>query len=167
MFGCCVAGRLVQTDLQQIDDTHACFWLEAASSMNHICLSPRYWYVILDFFLLVPILICHRESIPRWLWRDRAFLLAQQRFPAIGNVSIFIFLLQANLIVPQAIQRKTFRNISPQRHRLLLWYLDHKRLLHLLITRCTTKRRHHDPWPINRTSLRNPITDADSPFSSH
>ncbi|EDR10546.1 uncharacterized protein LACBIDRAFT_293582 [Laccaria bicolor S238N-H82] len=37
MFGCCVAGRLLQTDLQQIDDTHASFQLPAASSINHIC----------------------------------------------------------------------------------------------------------------------------------
>ncbi|KIK07065.1 hypothetical protein K443DRAFT_87991 [Laccaria amethystina LaAM-08-1] len=37
MFGCCVAGRLLQTDLQQIDDTHAYFQLQSASSINHIC----------------------------------------------------------------------------------------------------------------------------------
>ena len=51
MFRCCVAGRLVQTDLQQVDDTHACFWLEAASSMKHICvflLGTGTWY--LTFF---------------------------------------------------------------------------------------------------------------------
>jgi len=37
MFGCCVAGRLLQTNLQQIDDTHAIFELPAASTINHIC----------------------------------------------------------------------------------------------------------------------------------
>ena len=37
MFGCCVAGRLLQTNLQQIDDTHAAFELPAAGSINHIC----------------------------------------------------------------------------------------------------------------------------------
>jgi len=37
MFGCCVAGRLLQTNLQQVDDTHAYFELPAASTINHVC----------------------------------------------------------------------------------------------------------------------------------
>lgn len=37
MFGCCVAGRLLQTNLQQVDDTHALFELPAASTINHVC----------------------------------------------------------------------------------------------------------------------------------
>ncbi|EIM87588.1 DUF775-domain-containing protein [Stereum hirsutum FP-91666 SS1] len=37
MFGCCVAGRLLQTNLQQIDETHAAFELPSATSINHIC----------------------------------------------------------------------------------------------------------------------------------
>ncbi|KAI0061140.1 DUF775-domain-containing protein [Artomyces pyxidatus] len=37
MFGCCVAGRLLQTNLQQIDETHAAFELPAAESINHLC----------------------------------------------------------------------------------------------------------------------------------
>ena len=37
MFGCCVAGRLLQTNLQQIDETKAAFELPAAESINHIC----------------------------------------------------------------------------------------------------------------------------------
>lgn len=37
MFGCCVAGRILQTNLQQIDDTHACFELPNAETINHIC----------------------------------------------------------------------------------------------------------------------------------
>ncbi|TFY70492.1 hypothetical protein EVG20_g2520 [Dentipellis fragilis] len=37
MFGCCVAGRLLQTNLQQIDETHAAFELPLAGSINHIC----------------------------------------------------------------------------------------------------------------------------------
>jgi len=36
MFGCVVAGRLVQTDLQMVDETHAVFELPAASTINHI-----------------------------------------------------------------------------------------------------------------------------------
>jgi len=36
MFGCVVAGRLLQTNLQQVDETHALFELPAASSINHI-----------------------------------------------------------------------------------------------------------------------------------
>ncbi|KAH7928867.1 DUF775-domain-containing protein [Leucogyrophana mollusca] len=37
MFGCCVAGRLLQTNLTQVDETHALFEVPAASSINHIC----------------------------------------------------------------------------------------------------------------------------------
>ncbi|PFH48932.1 hypothetical protein AMATHDRAFT_64291 [Amanita thiersii Skay4041] len=37
MFGCCVAGRLIQTNLQQVDETHAYFELTNASTINHIC----------------------------------------------------------------------------------------------------------------------------------
>jgi hypothetical protein len=37
MFGCCVAGRLLQTNLQQIDETHALFELPQASTINHVC----------------------------------------------------------------------------------------------------------------------------------
>jgi len=37
MFGCCVAGRLLQTNLQQVDETHAYFELTHASTINHIC----------------------------------------------------------------------------------------------------------------------------------
>ncbi|KAG7095563.1 hypothetical protein E1B28_006299 [Marasmius oreades] len=37
MFGCCVAGRLFQTNLQQVDETHALFELPDASTINHVC----------------------------------------------------------------------------------------------------------------------------------
>ncbi|KAF8839700.1 DUF775-domain-containing protein [Paxillus ammoniavirescens] len=37
MFGCCVAGRLLQTNLQQVDDTHALFEIPAAEKVNHVC----------------------------------------------------------------------------------------------------------------------------------
>ncbi|KAF8178224.1 hypothetical protein K438DRAFT_1046261 [Mycena galopus ATCC 62051] len=37
MFGCCVAGRLLQTNLQQVDETHAVFELPNASAINHVC----------------------------------------------------------------------------------------------------------------------------------
>ncbi|KAF5384175.1 hypothetical protein D9615_003162 [Tricholomella constricta] len=36
MFGCCVAGRLLQTNIQQIDETHAYFELPNASTINHL-----------------------------------------------------------------------------------------------------------------------------------
>lgn len=36
MFGCCVAGRLLQTNLQQVDETHAYFELPNASTINHL-----------------------------------------------------------------------------------------------------------------------------------
>ncbi|KAF8960902.1 DUF775-domain-containing protein [Flammula alnicola] len=37
MFGCCVAGRLLQTNLTQVDDTHAYFELPNAGTINHLC----------------------------------------------------------------------------------------------------------------------------------
>jgi len=37
MFGCCVAGRLLQTNLTQVDETHAYFELANASTINHAC----------------------------------------------------------------------------------------------------------------------------------
>lgn len=37
MFGCCIAGRLLQTNLQQVDETHALFELPQASTINHVC----------------------------------------------------------------------------------------------------------------------------------
>ncbi|OBZ66461.1 Protein OPI10 [Grifola frondosa] len=37
MFGCCVAGRLLQTNLQQVDESHAIFELPNANTINHIC----------------------------------------------------------------------------------------------------------------------------------
>jgi hypothetical protein len=37
MFGCVVAGRLLQTGLTQVDETHAYFELPAAEAINHVC----------------------------------------------------------------------------------------------------------------------------------
>jgi len=37
MFGCCVAGRFLQTDLIQVDESHAYFELSNASTINHVC----------------------------------------------------------------------------------------------------------------------------------
>ena len=37
MFGCCVAGRLLQTNLTQVDESHAYFELTNASTINHVC----------------------------------------------------------------------------------------------------------------------------------
>jgi len=37
MFGCCVAGRLMQTNLQKVDETHALFEIPAAEKVNHVC----------------------------------------------------------------------------------------------------------------------------------
>ena len=37
MFGCCVAGRLLQTNLQQVDESHAMFELQNAETINHLC----------------------------------------------------------------------------------------------------------------------------------
>ncbi|KAH9915189.1 DUF775-domain-containing protein [Epithele typhae] len=37
MFGCLVAGRLLQTNLAQIDETHATFEIHNATAVNHLC----------------------------------------------------------------------------------------------------------------------------------
>lgn len=37
MFGCCVAGRLVQTNIVKVDETHAYFELPSATTINHVC----------------------------------------------------------------------------------------------------------------------------------
>jgi hypothetical protein len=37
MFACCVAGRPLETNFQQIDDTRIVFNLHSASTINHIC----------------------------------------------------------------------------------------------------------------------------------
>jgi len=37
MFGCLLPGRPLQTNLQQIDETHAVFTLENPASINHLC----------------------------------------------------------------------------------------------------------------------------------
>jgi protein Hikeshi len=37
MFGCVVAGRLLQTGLTQVDETHAYFELPSAEAINHVC----------------------------------------------------------------------------------------------------------------------------------
>ncbi|KAF8470369.1 hypothetical protein JB92DRAFT_3056095 [Gautieria morchelliformis] len=37
MFGCLLPGRALQTNLQQIDETHAIFTLENPASINHLC----------------------------------------------------------------------------------------------------------------------------------
>ncbi|KAJ1309143.1 hypothetical protein OPQ81_004816 [Rhizoctonia solani] len=37
MFGIVVAGRLLQTECQQIDETHVAFTIESAANVNHIC----------------------------------------------------------------------------------------------------------------------------------
>ena len=38
MFGCCVAGRLLQTNLTQVEESHAYFELANASTINHVCM---------------------------------------------------------------------------------------------------------------------------------
>jgi hypothetical protein len=37
MFGCVVAGRLVQTDLKVADETHAYIEIQNSEAINHVC----------------------------------------------------------------------------------------------------------------------------------
>ena len=87
MFGCCVAGRLLQTNLQQLDETHAAFELPSAETINHICV-----------FLLgtgAPHSRLHRghctdrrspSAVPTGLRGSGALLLAREGLPASGHV---------------------------------------------------------------------------------
>jgi hypothetical protein len=88
MFGCCVAGRLLQTNLQQVDETHALFELPAASTINHVCVfllgtSEFNLSIAVDFRLA-----CRKSStISRGLWCYSPLLLARQGIPTPGDVS--------------------------------------------------------------------------------
>ena len=54
MFGCVVAGRIIQTNLQQVDDTHAYFELPNASSINHVCVFLLGTGMYIGYRLLCP-----------------------------------------------------------------------------------------------------------------
>lgn len=76
MFGCCVAGRLLQTNLQQVDETHALFEIPAAEKVNHVCVfllgtGGRH------LLALVTIIDLGFSAIPRRLWCYRTLLLAR------------------------------------------------------------------------------------------
>lgn len=51
MFGCCVAGRLLQTNLIQVDETHAYFELPNASTINHVCVFLLGTGMLLELFV--------------------------------------------------------------------------------------------------------------------
>ena len=98
MFGCCVAGRLLQTNLQQVDETHAYFELTNASTINHICVFLLGTGKFLSLFFK-PILIKSYNSMsyfsafPWWIWSCCTFLLAGQGFPTVRNVSCYFLIL--------------------------------------------------------------------------
>jgi len=90
MFGCVVAGRLLQTDLQQVDETHALFELPNASSINHLCVFLLGTGTA-DTVLcraLYNILISHPTSaIPGRIRCYSPLLLAGKGLPAARHVS--------------------------------------------------------------------------------
>ena len=88
MFGCCVAGRLLQTNLQQVDETHALFELPAASTINHVCVFLLGTSKFNSSVAVNQALSMSKSStVPRRLWRHRSFLLARQGIPTLGDVS--------------------------------------------------------------------------------
>ena len=89
MFGCCVAGRLLQTNLQQIDETHAIFELPNAETINHICvflLGTGVCFPPSPSPARVQHALLPRSALPRRLWRDGALPLARQGLPAPWHV---------------------------------------------------------------------------------
>ncbi|KAI0252841.1 DUF775-domain-containing protein [Lactifluus subvellereus] len=97
MFGCCVAGRLLQTNLQQIDETKAAFELPAAESINHICV-----------FLLgtVPFPDGYGATV-HFFWPSRGFQL-------LGMLSnekpSAIFRLRGNFVTQSSSSQAAFSN---------------------------------------------------------
>lgn len=89
MFGCVVAGRLLQTNLQQIDETHALFEIADAGSINHISVfllgTGRCHF---HFFKLYRRNIQFCSTVPRRIWCYRSFPLARKRIPIIRDVSM-------------------------------------------------------------------------------
>lgn len=87
MFGCVVAGRLLQTNLQHIDETHAIFELPSASTINHICV-----FLLGTSASMIPILSCCRlartfvSTFPRWIWGNRSLSLAGEGLPVAWSV---------------------------------------------------------------------------------
>src|SRR6266702_837565 len=94
MFGCCVAGRLLQTNLQQIDETKAAFELPAAESINHVCVfllgTGLYAHFVSSVSgchspVLTPTFVT--STISRRIWSDRPFFLAGEGLPIARHVS--------------------------------------------------------------------------------
>ena len=117
MFGCVVAGRLLQTNLQQIDETHALFEIADAGSINHISVfllgTGRCHF---HFFKLYRWNIQFCSTVPRRIWCYRSFPLARKRIPIIRDVSTPFPVRPPSSHSPQAIERKTVRNISSPRN---------------------------------------------------
>ena len=59
MFGCCVTGRLLQTNLVQVDETHAYFELMNASTINHVCV-----FLLGTGLFFLALLHCKLNSTP-------------------------------------------------------------------------------------------------------
>ena len=87
MFGCCVAGRLLQTNLQQVDETHALFELSAASTINHICVFLLGTGKLNSSVAVNCLIVSNYSTVSRRLWGYCPFPLARQRIPAYGDVS--------------------------------------------------------------------------------
>jgi hypothetical protein len=87
MFGCCVAGRLLQTNLQQIDETKAAFELPAAESINHICVfllgTGLCTHFVSSLFTSIDVTKCHfQKDMER-----RSIYSGRGRLPVTRHVS--------------------------------------------------------------------------------
>jgi hypothetical protein len=113
MFGCCVAGRLLQTNLQQIDETKAAFELPAAESINHICVfllgTGLCTHFVSSLFTSIDVTKCHfqkdmeRRSI--YSGRGRA-----SSYSACKSCSLLP--MHSLHESEQALERKAIRNLS-------------------------------------------------------
>ena len=121
MFGCLVAGRLPQTNLQQIDETRAVFEIPAATTVNHICVFLLGSGASQCCSVTNPILTSIPSAISRWLRCDRPLLLARERLSTSRNVS---FRCPRLITLPRAATRSPdrmppcsgFRMTSHQRY---------------------------------------------------
>ncbi len=119
MFGCCVAGRLLQTNLQQIDETKAAFELPAAETINHVCVfllgsgeQPSFLCIVHQYqpWVLVPFPDGYGATV-HFFWPGKGFrLLGMSVFTTQFFIILWLFTLHpVNL---QVVERKALGHPS-------------------------------------------------------
>jgi hypothetical protein len=127
MFGCVVASRPLQTDLKQIDETHAYFDIFNASSVNHISVfmlgtGPSVLALILDVLgltrssPLVPFPPDYGATV-HFFYPGKGFQLLGMC--VISSPPLFYpdLVVSLNHVPSQAIQRQTLGHLQAS------WYI--------------------------------------------